>query len=180
MAPQPIPPVITRLYTSADLNALYAIEQACFAPPVRFSRDLMRSLAEDPHCRTWMGMVDGISAGFAIVSLRSPQETVAEALMGSASVLEKLHPEATAYLWTIEVLPAFRRLGVARQLLERVESSAAQAGCEVLDLHVSERNHQAAALYKSRGYEPVSIAANYYSRGENGLRYRKRLASNPA
>src|SRR6266700_3513787 len=37
--------VETRLFTDGDLRALYAIEEACFEPAVRFSRGLTRSLA---------------------------------------------------------------------------------------------------------------------------------------
>lgn len=147
----------TRLYESDDLRAMYAIEEACFEPAVRFSRNLMRSLSLDPDCRTWVGILDGIRVGFAIVGLRGESDPTA------------------AYIWTIEVLPAFRRRGVARELLDGVEFSAAQAGCASIELHVSERNSDALALYEDAGYLRHGIQRQYYGRSEDAFLYRKVL-----
>jgi ribosomal-protein-alanine N-acetyltransferase len=147
--------VSSRLFEASDLRALYAVEEVCFAPPLRFSRSLMRSLANDPNCRTWLGIVDNVRAGFAIVGLSSDDD------------------DSVAYIWTIEVLPAFRRMGVARQLLARVEESAREAGCEAIELHVSERNLDAVALYESCGFVRLGVELEFYGWGEHGLRYRK-------
>ena len=147
--------VSTRLFEILDLRALYAIEEACFEPAVRFSRALMRSLAQDPDCRTWLGIVDDVRVGFAILGLRGEQEP------------------HSAYIWTLEVLPAFRRLGVARQLLLRVEESAREAGCAAIELHVSERNLSGLALYEAAEYVRIGVDAEYYGRREDAFRYRK-------
>lgn len=153
----PLDAVTTRLFEAPDLRALYAIEEACFEPSVRFSRALMRRLAHDPDCRVWLGILDAVRVGFAIVGLRGEDD-----------------PKA-AYIWTIEVLPAFRRRGVARQLLMRVEESAREAGCTAIELHVSERNADALALYAAAGYAQFGVEAGFYGRDEDGLRYRKTL-----
>jgi ribosomal protein S18 acetylase RimI-like enzyme len=154
---KPLTPVTTRLFEAPDLRALYAIEEACFEPAVRFSRALMRSLANDQNCRTWLGIVDNIRAGFAIVGLSGEDD-----------------PSA-AYIWTIEVLPAFRRMGIARQLLMRVEESAREAGCAAIELHVSERNLDAVALYEGSRFARFGVDAEFYGRGEDAFRYRKEL-----
>ena len=147
--------VTSRLFEAPDLRALYAIEEACFEPSVRFSRSLMRSLAHDPKCRTWLGILDDVRVGFAIVGLRGAGD-----------------PDS-AYIWTIEVLPAFRRMGVARQLLVCVEESARDAGCAAIELHVSERNAAGLVLYEAAGYVQVGVDAEYYGRREDAFRYRK-------
>ena len=149
--------VTTRLFEAPDLRALYAIEEACFEPPLRFSRALMRSLAYDPQCRTWLGIVDNIRAGFAIAGLSNDDDAT------------------SAYIWTIEVLPSLRRMGVARQLLVRMEESAREAGCLAIELHVSERNAAGLALYEAAGYVRTGVDAEYYGRRENAFRYRKAL-----
>jgi ribosomal protein S18 acetylase RimI-like enzyme len=149
--------VTTRLFEADDLRALYAIEEACFEPDVRFSRALMRSLAADAGCRTWLGILDEVRVGFAIMGLRGE------------------HEMNVAYIWTIEVLPAFRRRGVAKALLLRVEESAREAGCAAVELHVSERNSGGLALYESVGYGKVGVEEEYYGRREDALRYRKGL-----
>src|SRR6266702_2371470 len=86
--------VETRLFTDGDLRALYAIEEACFEPAVRFSRGLMRSLAADPNCRTWLGIVDDVRVGFAIVSLREQGESVSKALTPIGTMMDGLVGEA--------------------------------------------------------------------------------------
>ena len=139
------------------MRALYAIEEACFETPLRFSRALMRSLAHDPQCRTWLGIVDNIRAGFAIAGLSNDDDP------------------RSAYIWTIEVLPSLRRMGVARQLLMRMEESAREAGCSAIELHVSERNAGGLALYDAAGYVRTGVDAEYYGRRENAFRYRKAL-----
>jgi ribosomal protein S18 acetylase RimI-like enzyme len=149
--------VTTRLFEAPDLRALYAIEEACFDPEVRFSRALMRSLAANPNCRTWLGIVEEVRAGFAIVGLRGEYDP------------------NLAYIWTIEVLPVFRRMGVARQLLLRVEDSAREAACSAIELHVSERNVSGLALYEAAGYDRMSVEAEYYGRREDAFRYRKSI-----
>ena len=151
--------VTSRLYEAPDLRALYAIEEACFEAPLRFSRALMRSLAHDPDCRTWLGILENIRVGFAIVGLSGEGEP------------------GVAYIWTIEVLPAFRRMGVARQLLMRVEESAREAGRAAIELHVSERNAAGLALYEAAGYTRIGVDAEYYGRREDAFRYRKALES---
>lgn len=150
-------PVTTRLFEAPDLRALYAIEEACFEPSVRFSRSLMRSLAHDPNCRTWLGIIDNIRVGFAIVGLSGEDDP------------------SSGYIWTIEVLPAFRRMGVARQLLQRSEESTRAAGCSAIALHVSERNPDAVSLYEAAGYTQFGTEPEFYGRGESAFRYRKLL-----
>jgi ribosomal-protein-alanine N-acetyltransferase len=150
--------VTSRLFEAGDLRALYAIEEACFEPSVRFSRALMRKLAYDPNCRVWLGILDAVRVGFAIVGLAGDEDPTA------------------AYIWTIEVLAAFRRRGVARQLLARVEESAREAGCSAIELHVSERNVDALALYAAAGYVQFGVESGFYGRGEDGLRWRKTVS----
>ena len=118
----------------------------------------MRTLAYAPDCRVWLGIVDEVRVGFAVVGLRGD------------------HDPTAAYIWTIEVLPAFRRRGVARQLLMRVEESALEAGCTAVELHVSERNAAGLALYEDAGYAKVGVEVEYYGRREDAFRYRKGLA----
>ena len=159
---KPVSEVTSRLFEALDLRALYAIEEACFEPPLRFSRALMRSLAHDLDCRTWLGIVDNVRVGFAIVGLSGE------------------HDPEVAYIWTIEVLPAFRRIGVARQLLMRVEESAREAGCAAIELHVSERNAGGLALYEAAEYVRTGVDAEYYGRREDAFRYRKVLSFDPS
>jgi ribosomal protein S18 acetylase RimI-like enzyme len=158
--------ITTRLFDPSnpthpsDLRILYAIEEACFNPKDRFSRELVRSLAFDPDTRTSMAFVDGVCVGFSMVGIRG------ESIRGAAD-------PTVAYLWTIEVLTAFRRRGAARRLLQRAEDSARAAGCLALELHAMQQNAGAHALYESMGYTRTGVELDFYAPGRHGLQYRK-------
>ena len=59
--------MIYRLYIPEDFDRLYALEEACFDPPGRFSRRYMRLLVQRAHAATWIAEEAGQLAGFAIV-----------------------------------------------------------------------------------------------------------------
>ena len=152
-----------RLYQPADFAALYALEELCFEPPVRYSRAWMRKLIANPNSATWIAEETAVEnktmAGFAIVEWTTlPKGTV-------------------AYIQTIEVHPASRRRGTAAELLHRVEGSARVAGARSIWLHVDVENAAAIQLYRSRGYAQKGREEHYYARHRPAFIYAKSLAS---
>ncbi len=147
-----------RHYKPEDFEPLYAVEEACFEPPFRFSRAAMRKLVRSEHAATWIAEEDGQMAGFAIV------EWVEEAGL------------KVAYIPTIEVDTAKRRAGTGRALLRLMEQSAQQAGARVIWLHVDEQNAAAIRLYESNGYHREGRQADFYPLGRAALVYAKPLA----
>jgi [ribosomal protein S18]-alanine N-acetyltransferase len=147
-----------RLYNADDFAPLYAIELACFDPPFRFSRQSMHRLVEDPASATWIAEEYEQLAGFAIIYWDQAPE------------------QPLAYIQTLEVAPAQRNRGIARELLHRVEDSAKAAGAHVIWLHVAETNAPAIRLYQTHGYLPQGREENYYAKGIPALRYAKPIA----
>lgn len=146
-----------RLYTPEDFAALYAIEEVCFQPPLRFSRGYMRQLIQEPNAATWIAEQDGRMSGFAIVEWTS-EET-----------------GELAYIQTLEVLPETRGQGVGGELMRRMESSASAAGAEAIWLHVDQENAAAIHVYERHGYQLRGRRAGYYGRGTAALIYEKPL-----
>lgn len=146
-----------RLYRDDDFSQLYEIELACFEPPFRFSRQLMRNLLADPDSATWVAEDHGQMAGFAIVYWSHPPD------------------QPLAYIQTLEVAPTQRNRGIARELLRRVEESAQSAGAHVIWLHVAETNTPAIRLYESHGYGLQGREADYYAKGVSALLYAKSI-----
>jgi len=70
-----------------------------------------------------------------------------------------------AELQRIAVAPAYRRRGLASELLAAVEARAAADGATRLLLEVREDNTTAAAFYESRGFEEVGRRRDYYRDG---------------
>lgn len=146
-----------RLYQPGDFAQLYAIEEACFEPPLRFPRAYMRSLVESSDTATWIAEESGRMAGFAIVEWASEDG------------------ETLAYIETLEVAPEARRFGIGAELLRCLESSAQSAGAELIWLHVDAENAPAIRLYESHAYERKGSEENYYPNGSTALIYAKQL-----
>ncbi len=149
--------MVYRPYIPEDFAQLYAIEEICFQPPFRFGRRYMRNLAGSAGTATWIAEGTGGMAGFAIAEWNRESGV------------------STAYLQTLEVLPEFRRQGVARELLARIEGSATAAGVELIWLHVDAENAGAIRLYEARGFRCEGREENYYPKGRDGLIYVKAL-----
>lgn len=148
-----------RLYRRGDFAQLYAIEEACFEPPLRFGRGYMRQLIARSQAATWIAEENGRMLGFAIVEWSTTPA------------------EAVAYIPTIEVAAAARGRGVGGELLRRIEASTRAAGASVLWLHVDAENVPAIRLYEAYGYRRWGSEAGYYGRGRAALVYGKGLSS---
>ena len=73
------------------------------------------------------------------------------------------------------VVPAAQRRGFARAMLAHLETTARDAGADVLVLETGKEQPEAIALYESSGYTPVEGFGIY--RDEPSVRYLgKRLA----
>jgi ribosomal protein S18 acetylase RimI-like enzyme len=149
--------MLYRPYRPEDFAALYAIEEVCFQPPLRFGRAYMRRLVSSEDAATWIAEEDGRMAGFAIVEWSGGAGAIA------------------AYIQTIEVAPEKRGQGIGGALMRSVEQSAQAAGATMIWLHVDAENAGAIRLYEAHGYRPEGREANYYPRGRAALIYIKAL-----
>jgi ribosomal protein S18 acetylase RimI-like enzyme len=150
-----------RPYHPDDFAQLYAIEETCFQPPIRFSRRYMREIISHRNSATWIAEESGRLAGFAIVDLTPETEST------------------FAYVQTIEVAPAYRKQGIGAELLRRVEDSARAAAATVIRLHVDTQNDAAIRLYRAYGYRRVGRQNHYYAQGRAAEIYVKSLQAHP-
>ncbi len=65
--------------------------------------------------------------------------------------------------------PAWRRRGIARELLAHVAADARNLGAQTVSLEVRAGNEGAQALYKALGFVPVGTRPRYYSDREDAL-----------
>jgi len=131
--------------TTADLSAIYAVEEACFQPPLRFSQNLLRRMLRHDLCVVALNAEEIV--GFIVASL------------------ETENSQHFGYIATLEVLSAFRGRGIARNLLVKAENLLRDNGCRYAALHAAVNNVAALALYASCGYESVGTAAKFYPDG---------------
>jgi ribosomal protein S18 acetylase RimI-like enzyme len=118
----------------------------------------MKQITERASSATWTAEEGNRLSGFVIVEW-------AKMLRG-----------IVAYIQTIEVDPAFRRRGIARELMRHAEQSAAEARATYIWLHVDEHNAEAIALYQSCGYQHHGRHDRYYENGHAAEIYAKPLS----
>jgi ribosomal-protein-alanine N-acetyltransferase len=149
-----------REYTESDLAAIFALDEVCFEPPFRFSARVMRQFAEARNALTVVAETEtGAIAGFCITHV------------------ERAGKGLRAYVVTLDVASQYRRHGVAKRMMERIEQEAIEAGCDSMELHVSVDNHGAIAFYEREGYDRSHLVKGFYGLGRHAYVYRKSLAS---
>lgn len=143
-----------RGYRPEDLDALYALDVACFAAAFRFSRALMKRFAEAKKARVVIAEENGL-AGFNIIHV------------------ERWGGEKVGYVMTLDVAPAWRRQGLAAELMQRGETLAVASGCESMALHVAVENEAAIRFYERVGYERLGRDIGFYGDAGDAWVYRK-------
>lgn len=150
-----------RRYEARDFPQLYAIEETCFQPPMRFSRAYMRQLVNSSDAVTWVAEDAGQLAGFAIIEWSGEPDGI------------------IGYIQTLEVSPDRRRRGMGRGFLRSLELSARKAKAGQIWLHVDAANQAAIHLYRTEGFCLKGTHPNYYGRARDAEIYCKQLAQVP-
>jgi len=142
--------IFFRDYRATDLEAMFQLDEACFAEEFRFDRESMREFAEERNAIVRVAeMGCGKIAGFVIVHV------------------EFVVKGWRAYVVTLDVAVECRQRGLARRLMREAEASAMAAGVEWMQLHVFTGNAGAISFYERMGYERISRQKDFY--GEAGL-----------
>ncbi len=123
-----------------DLPAIYEIETRSF--PTHWSYRILRDEVRRarPHSRVLVARCADRVVGFAIYWI----------------VVDEAH------LLNFAVHPAYRRLGIARKLLDAVLEEARRIGLLRATLEVRVSNDGAIALYEEAGFVTVAMRRGYY------------------
>ena len=132
-----------RPYTPEDVEALYEIDQACYAADVAYSRAELRAYLRFPNADCLMAVMRGKPMGFCLTA----------------------HRENRGHIITIDVLEAYRRHKIGSRLLEAVESHLAKSGVREVILETATENHSAIAFWEKHGYRTRGIWKGYYPGG---------------
>jgi ribosomal-protein-alanine N-acetyltransferase len=152
--------IFLRDYRTADIDAMFRLDEACFEEPFRFDRESMREFAEKKNAIVRIAeKASGEMAGFVIVHL------------------EHVVTGWRAYVVTLDVAAECRQKGLGRGLMREAEACALAAGVRWMQLHVFTGNAGAIRFYERLGYERIRVQRRFY--GEAGLDafvYSKELA----
>lgn len=120
------------------VSQVVELEKQCFSDP--WSEKSVASELENP-LSLWLVALEG--------------DTVA-GYVGSQTVMGETD------MMNVAVSPAYRRRGIARELIQALLRELARQGSHRLTLEVRASNAPARALYESLGFAQVGRRANYY------------------
>lgn len=134
------------LMTEADVDAIHAIEVACFKTP--WSRESILREVKENECARYM-------------VLREDGEPIAYA--GVWFILDEGH------ITNIAVRPDRRRMGYGEQVTRAMIQLAADSGMNWMTLEVRRSNKAAQELYHKLGFIDVGYRKRYYENTEDAL-----------
>ena len=137
---------------AADLEALLAIEAACFSSD-RLSRRSFKRWLRRSDCVFLVARDGAALAGYCLVLLRQGTRL--------------------ARLYSLAVAPGYQGLGLARRLLQQAELDTRSTGALYLRLEVASTNSAAIALYRQLGYTQFGLYRDYYEDHGDALRMEK-------
>lgn len=156
-----LPAVIQlRPFHRADMETLYRIDQACFAPGIAYSRAELRYYLLHPK-------------SFTVVA-ETETKTIVGFCTGRLHITEG---RLFGHIITIDVLPDARRQGVGRPLLQAVEEDFIAKSVNSIRLEVAVDNLHAQMFYQAMGFERIGMIPGYYDGRLDALVMEKQLTA---
>ena len=129
-----------RPYRPGDFDALWAIDQACYAPGIAYSKRTLRWFLRAPGAECLVAEAGGEIVGFILAE----------------------HDGESAHIITIDMLAPQRRQGAGTALLEAMEQKLAAHGVGHIELETATDNNPAIAFWQKHGYRTVAVLKRYY------------------
>jgi [ribosomal protein S18]-alanine N-acetyltransferase len=160
-----------RDFREEDFEALWQIDQQCFAPGVAYSR---AELAAYTHrAGSFTVVAQTVSADGQTAGNRRVRATESSAIV--AFIIAEVNRRGLGHIISIDVLPAFRRSGLGSKLLREAENRLETVECPAVVLETAVDNGAALAFYKRHQYGVVKIVPRYYLNGVDAFILEKKL-----
>ena len=128
-----------RRFKREDVADVAEIERLCFDEP--WSEKSLELLLDAKNAG-FVAVIDGCVAAYG----------------GLLTVLDE------GQITNIATHPSYRRLGLARKIMDAIDDFSAEMGLCLLSLEVREQNEAARSLYCSCGWHEAGIRRNFYSK----------------
>lgn len=147
LAVYPLP--LIRRATPADINAIVAIEKDSFVDPWE-QPVFLEALTYYPTTY-FVAVCDGVVVGFVVGGLEDTGENI------------------YGHLCNLGVSPRYRKRGIGKLLVNRVEHQFALELATGVQLEVRLSNATAQRFYRRLGYRDVFGIEHYYANGEDAI-----------
>jgi ribosomal protein S18 acetylase RimI-like enzyme len=137
-----------RAATLDDLQAIEAIETDCFPADRRSDRRALRRSLKSPMQSVWTASCGGQTVGAMILH----------------------HYPKTLRIFSVAVLPDFRRCGAGRKMVEKALVLARADGCDTVSLEAERSNRVLTGWYEQFGFSGKHVLKDYYSPGRHAVR----------
>jgi ribosomal-protein-alanine N-acetyltransferase len=147
-----------RSYDAGDFETLYGIDQACFDEAIAYSRRDLRAYLKFLGAECVVGEANAAHiAGFCISARQARQG------------------HNWGYIITMDVLPKYRRHGLATALLDEAERRMAMKKVTEVWLETATDNDPAIAFWQKHGYRKRGVQNSYYPDGRDAFTMQKIL-----
>ena len=152
-----------RDFHNSDFQALWQIDQQCFAPGISYSQ---------PELAAYIRLLNSFT--LVAETSNSDQPRIIGFLVATANRRHQGH------VITIDVLSEARRFGVGSKLLITAEDRLRSRQCTSVILETAVNNASALAFYKRHGYFVAKTIPRYYPDGVDAFVLEKKLLSAPS
>lgn len=152
-------PVTIRPAVAQDFPALFALDQACFAPGISWTQAELQYFLRYPGNITLVAELDGGIAGFVIAGTQMRRGAPVGRLI------------------TIDVDNSVRRRGVGHCLMQAAEAQVCARGAGAMILEVAVDNPGAQEFYARHGFVKTGRIPGYYLGRIDALVMEKALSS---
>ncbi len=157
-----------------DFEALWRIDQQCFAADISYSRPELAAYIRMASAFTLVAVSQN---AVAEKSLARTSTTAVNRVLGF--VVASVNTRGAGHIITIDVIEQGRRIGIGSALLEAAERRLRSSGCTAVRLETAVNNTSALVFYKRHGYSITKTIPHYYPDGVDAFVMRKDLLSEP-
>jgi ribosomal-protein-alanine N-acetyltransferase len=148
-----MPGVGIRQYDSRDFAALHKLDQACFPPGISYSKFSLQYFLGLPAADCLVAEDGKTIAGFILAEANPP----------------------LAHIITLDIAPAYRRVGLGTRLLEEMEKHFRFKEVRAVLLETAVDNESGIAFWQHHGYRTEAVLKRYYLRRLDAYEMRKKL-----
>jgi [ribosomal protein S18]-alanine N-acetyltransferase len=159
-----------RDFRGDDFEALWRIDQQCFAPGISYSR---------PELAAYIRMAGSFTLVAEEIQAEGAdqRQTPVQNRTVVAFLVANANRRGAGHIITIDVLPEARRTGLGSRLLALAEERLRANSCTTVRLETAVDNASALAFYKRHNYDLVRTIPRYYPGGVDAFVLRKDLLS---
>jgi ribosomal-protein-alanine N-acetyltransferase len=164
-----------RVYEARDFDTLFAIDRACFAPGIAYTRGMLREFLTQPGADCLVALSGDELADPGTFKRRRGETEDKKINRAIAGFLIAESEAAQGHIVTLDIVESERRKGIGTVLLRGMEERLAASGVAFVILETATSNEAGVAFWQWHGYRSFRVIRGYYSGRQDAYQMRKIL-----